>query len=258
MPTESSSSIRTFPTTRWSRVMRAGHGMPQIKREALNDLLKQYLPAIRSYLAHKRRIKPDQTDDLIQGFVASRVIERDLISRVQQERGKFRTFLLTALDRYITSEFRYRSAVRRSPGTVVQLDETPEPSDHRGGPVQHFEVEWARRVVFQTLRGMLRECRASGRNDLWAIFKYRLLGPIYGRSTPGYEEIVRRFGFRSPAQASNLLTTSKRKFTQVLRRVVSQYTDQEHVDQEIDDLMQILASSKGVVLDTGCAMKVRK
>ncbi len=235
-----------FPSTQWSHIDRAGHAPTQIRRQALDELLKQYLPPIRSHLIHKKKIQYDLVDDLIQGFVTSRIIEKDLVSRVERERGKFRTFLLTALDRYVTSEFRHRCAQRRSPGVMVHLDQAPEPSDRHGVPDRLFEIEWARRIIIQAYQHMIRECKASGRNDLWWIFKWWLRVTIYERATPRYEEIVQRFELRARVQALNLVITSKRKFRRALHHVVSQYTDSAHVDQEIHELMQILADSKGL------------
>jgi DNA-directed RNA polymerase specialized sigma24 family protein len=63
-------------------------------------VLRAYLPALRAHLVIRRRVHPDRADDLLQGFCSDQVLEKDLVPRAERDRGKFRTFLLTALDRY--------------------------------------------------------------------------------------------------------------------------------------------------------------
>src|ERR1700677_2779450 len=85
--------FRPFPVTRWSLVVRAADTDAGIKRIALTELLEKYLPALRSYLRLSKRLDADRADDLLQSFLASKVLDEDLIERADQRRGKFRTFL---------------------------------------------------------------------------------------------------------------------------------------------------------------------
>src|SRR4051794_36682601 len=91
-----------FPTTRWSLVARAGESgdaAEAARREALGVILGRYLPALRAHLL-ARRVPAGWVDDLLQGFIADKVIEYNLLGYADRGRGKFRTFLLTALDRF--------------------------------------------------------------------------------------------------------------------------------------------------------------
>ena len=87
-----------FPTTAWSLVAEAGQEDAGAKRDALDRLLRRYLPALRAHLIYRRRFAPERADDLVQEFVADKIVEKDLIARADQQLGKFRTFLLTALE----------------------------------------------------------------------------------------------------------------------------------------------------------------
>src|SRR5690606_37022898 len=109
-------SHQPMPTTHWSLVARAGHDDADVKRRALVQLIERYLPAIRSYLVHRKRLRVEDADDLLQGFLMSKVLEQDLLPRAEQDKGRFRTFLLTSLDRYIISEHRRQTAQKRSAG----------------------------------------------------------------------------------------------------------------------------------------------
>ena len=57
-----------------------------------------------------------------------------------------------------------------------------------------------------------------------------------------YLALVERFGFASPAQASNVLITANRMFARNLRAVVAAYEFEEgNVDREIAELRSVLA-----------------
>jgi hypothetical protein len=106
-----------------------------------------------------------------------------------------------------------------------------------------FDVEWARQVLAEAIRRMKAECDESNRADVWDVFEGRVLREtIHAGQAMGYDELVRRWQFKSPAQAANVLITGKRMFARVLRGVVGEYArDQVEVEQEINDLRQILA-----------------
>src|SRR5881394_3079150 len=115
-PEGTASEQRRFPTTRWSLVARAcgggggdgGDGLAvdhEVRREALATILHRYLPALRAHLLAKS-IAPDRADDLLQAFVADKVIERNLLARADRARGRFRGFLAAALNNYCANQLR--------------------------------------------------------------------------------------------------------------------------------------------------------
>lgn len=235
-----------MPTTHWSLVARAGEENADIKRRALVQLIEAYLPAIRSYLILRKRLKTDDADDICQGFMMSKVLQQDLLPRAEQDKGRFRTFLLTSLDRYIISEHRRQSAQKRSPGDMLPVDEALDAATGEPAPDAALDVPWARQILDQAVQRMQAECRGSGRMDVWGVFEARILIPTLGQGeeTP-YDQLIARFGFKSPAQASNVLITAKRMFIRILRGVIGEYCgDEEQIDQEIASLHDILARSQ--------------
>jgi len=234
-----------FPATRLSLVERA-RGEGEVRRLAVGQLLETYQPALRAHLLWKRRISPDRAEDLVQAFITDKVIERNLVSHYDRTRGKFRTFLLTALDRYVSNILRNEAAQRRSPDSLRSLDD-----DQRGLAVSApstanpFDIEWANQVLKLALKNMQDECGKSGREDLWQIFDCRVRAPLMEQVEPlAYDEFVQRFGLRSPTQASNLLITAKRAFERSLRQVIAEYVHHEsEIDEEIRDLIAVLAGA---------------
>jgi hypothetical protein len=69
-----------FPSTPWSAVSLAAHGEEPTGRRALGALLARYLPAMRTYLVVERRLDRHRADDLLQSFVAERVLEGNLLA----------------------------------------------------------------------------------------------------------------------------------------------------------------------------------
>jgi DNA-directed RNA polymerase specialized sigma24 family protein len=234
-----------FPTTHWSQVALAGLPDGEGGRRALEDLLRRYLPALGSYLRIQEGLPPDRADDLLQSFVSDKVLEADLIARADRRRGKFRTFLLVALHRYVLDRGRREGARKRiADRPSLSIDEIPEDAATIE-PCRVLDVAWARETIAAALQSMRRECDAGGRPEIWGAFEGRVLGPILD-GTPAItcEELAARFGFRSAVQASNALVTAKRTFARHLRAVIGQYADDEgEVDAEIAALRGALAAA---------------
>jgi DNA-directed RNA polymerase specialized sigma24 family protein len=228
-------------------IAEAGEGDVDRRRDALGKLLTRYLPALRAHLTAWKGLTPDRADDVLQEFVARKVLEKDLIAHADRQLGKFRTFLLTAMDRFLINVVREERGQKRSPkGRIVELDDETESrgADRRQSDV--FDVAWARTVIDQGLERMRMECEMSGRADVWGVFECRVVGPmLQGTPMVGYQELVDRFGLRSPAQATNILVTGKRMYARVLRSVVAEYCrDGEEIESELAEL-RIVASHVG-------------
>ena len=231
-----------FHTTKWTLVHDAGRKDATAYLAALDELLRRYWPALRVHLVAVKRIDPHEADDLLQGFAQAKVLEGDLLARADRARGKFRTLLLTALDYYVADQRRRRGAQkRRFEGGAA---EWVEPDGAAGPPADSFDVAWARATLDEALRRMRAECQQKGRPDLWGVFEHRVLAETLGGAAPlSYEELVERFAFRSPAQASNALMTAKRMFARTLREVLAEYAGgegEDGVEAELRDLHEIL------------------
>jgi RNA polymerase sigma-70 factor (ECF subfamily) len=178
---DAQSDQRRFPTTRWSLIALAG-GMAGsgaegpdedvdnegARRHALGVILRRYLPALRAHLLAKH-IPADRADDLLQAFVADKVIERNLLARADRARGRFRWFLAAALNNYCANQLRADTAGKRVPAGVklVPLADGLDAEDTSNRPNSDaFDVAWAREALAEALRRMREECLASGRTDL--------------------------------------------------------------------------------------------
>jgi RNA polymerase sigma-70 factor (ECF subfamily) len=236
-----------FPTTRWSLVDLIRQRDADGRREALGQLLACYLSAMQTHLVRVKGLKPDDAEELVQEFIASKILQRNLIAQANRELGKFRTFLLTALDRFLIDWYRQQGAKKRSPGDGYTLSASGEAEYTQAGPTPSdiFDAAWARDVLAEALRRMRCHCETSKRTDIWGVFEARVAAPtLKGTAPVGFRELVERFGLRSPAQTSNVLITGKRMYARVLRSVVAEYTQNvEEVEAEIAELREVLAQA---------------
>jgi RNA polymerase sigma-70 factor (ECF subfamily) len=240
---------RVFPSTHWSIIDCARQEDLQGRRPALSELLARYLPALRAHLLIRRSIDPEQVDDALQSFISSKVLEADLIARADRARGKFRTLLLTALDRFVISRQRHDQAAKRGGGRTESLETLAEPEAARDArapsrdEADAFDVAWARQILRIAVERMRAQCETDGRLDVWGVFESRVLRPALEGSEPAdYERVVARFGVRSPTQLWNAVRTGKLLFARVLRGVVAEYAAcDEEVEAELADLRAICA-----------------
>ena len=238
-----------FPVTRWSLISQARGGPTSVSRQALDELLRRYLPALKTHLVLTRRLDPDRADDLLQSFAASRVVESGLLDRVGPGKGKFRTYLLQAMNNFLIDQIRAERAQKRSGGDVHSLhaDDADEgrgidPPDDAPTPAAAFDQAWARQVIEQAAAVMREHCLREDRADIWEVFVGRVLAPaLEGAAPVPYEQLVTRFDYGTPEQASNVLMTAKRSFQRALRQVVLDYCDESEVEDELRDLRVVVS-----------------
>ena len=215
--------------------------------DAMQTLMLRYLPALKIHLICRWRVSVEQAEDWLQEFLSVKVVEQRLIGQASKEKGRFRNFLRATLDAFVISQMRRENARKRRARHITDLD-AAEREPHACGPepTDAFDMAWAREVISQAVDQMRAECEKSNRCDLWGLFQTRVLGPIAdGTPVPPYQELVERFGYRSPLQAANALVTAKRMFQRNLRAVLAEYVEEEaEIDNEISELQSILAGGR--------------
>src|SRR5262245_43309761 len=91
----------TFATTHWSVVLAAGGELPA-SVAALEQLCRTYWYPIYAFV-RRSGASPHDAQDLTQGFFAE-LFRKNYFRAADRERGKFRTFLLTALRHFVAHE----------------------------------------------------------------------------------------------------------------------------------------------------------
>ena len=236
-----------YPPTHWSLVDQAASGSSETVVQALDELLRQYRPALLSHLLYSKHIQPELAEDLLQGFIQDKILIGDILKQADRTRGKFRTFLLTSLNRYVISANRKRETQSRSPGrgALVTLDAVADHLEEPGQPGADafFDLSWINAVLQQTLLKLKEELKASGKEHYWDLFEDRLVNPLlHGIPSSPYDDLAARLSFVSPIQAANALMTVKRMFRRFLKAIIREYAgSQAAVEEEIADWHAILS-----------------
>jgi hypothetical protein len=120
--------------------------------------------------------------------------------------------------------------VKNPPISLEELEqELPEPE----AASEEFDLAWARAVLAETLRRMETDCKNPGedqprRGNIWEMFRIRLLEPIFNDAAEmPYDQLIDRFGLKSPTDASNTLLSAKRIFKAHLSKVIKEYARQD-------------------------------
>lgn len=237
---------RRFQTTVWTEIIQIGKSDKQRQGSLLGDLLQKYWKPVYCYLRRKGH-DPEQSKDLTQDFFQEILLGRELVLQAERSKGKFRTFLLSALDRFLVSKHRFETARKRRPsGGLVRLDDLepstlPEP-DAAHTPNDAFHHAWVSQLMEQVLAEVEEVCRSRGKQIHWQVFHDRVITPILdGTAAPSIPEICKKYAIKSNTQASNMIVTVKRRFQTVLIRHMQDMVDSEQeIDGEIENLMKIL------------------
>ncbi len=238
----------SFQQTHWTQIVAARSSDAARRKAALDHLMAGYWKPIYCYLRRKG-CDNEKAKDLTQGFLQDVVLGRDLFSRADQAKGRFRTFLLTALDRYSVSMHRAESALKRAPaGGMVSLDgpDCPNLPESRNTvtPKQAFTYAWASSLLDHVLAAVKEGCLAGGQAVHWAVFYARVVQPIMEYcEPPPLSELCSKYGIESEAKASNMVITVKRRYQKTLREQLRQFVaSDDDIDTEISEIMQILAT----------------
>jgi len=240
-------SYGAFQTTEWTVIDYIRSGDHSSSTVLTNDLLKKYWKPVYCYVRRKS-FDNEQAKDLTQSFFQEIVLKRALIEHADKSRGRFRTFLLTALQQYMAEAHRKQSSRKAKPkGFLLSLDELrptqmPEaPAEY--SPEDSFHYAWAAQLLDQLLEEVETKCRTDGKATHWQVFHDKVLRPIMeGTDAPSMEEICRRYDIESPDKASNMIVTVNRRFRATLTRHIrrSVMLDCE-VDEEFQELIEIFA-----------------
>lgn len=234
-----------FLTTRWSLI--DGVKSTDDKDKTLIDhLLTRYWKPVYCYLRRKGHQNED-AKDLTQGFFHDIVLNRKLVQRAEQGKGRFRGFLLHALDQYLINERNKQSAQKRAPkGQLVHLElhELPDlpATISEFTPEDSYNYTWLSEMLERVVAELEEECRQDGLDVHWQLFNERIVKPTIEDSTaPSLAELCRTYKIESEKTAANMTITVKRRFQTLLKKHVrNTVATDDDVEGELQEIMQYL------------------
>src|SRR5262249_50960087 len=228
---------RGFATTHWSIVAAAGRRASASATQALATLCETYWYPLYAYV-RRRGHDADEARDLTQEFF-THLLEKDGFRIADRARGKFRSFLLAALNHFLAREWRKAAAQKRGGGKVLlSLDVTTgeqrylrEPF-HELTPERVYERRWAL-ILMETALGKLRDEYTGTRRALFDALRIFLTG---AHSGVAYAEAAKGLDM-TEAAVKTAVHRLRRRCRELLRQEVAQtLTDPTQVDEELRDL----------------------
>jgi RNA polymerase sigma-70 factor (ECF subfamily) len=209
---------------------------------ALEKLCRTYWYPLYAYV--RRRGHPaHDAQDLTQAFFA-RLLERNWVGDVDRERGRFRTFLLTAMSRFLSDEWDKLRAQKRGGGVIhvpVQLDTAEtryghEPADNCT-PEQCYEHQWALTPLDNVLQRLRAEFEHEDKGELFAGLNSCLVG---GRETQPFAELAVQLRMNEGA-AKMAVHRLRKRYRKLLRAEITEtMAATEDVDEELRHLFAVL------------------
>lgn len=233
-----------FATTHWSVVLAAGDKADSQCAAALQTLCQTYWYPLYAYVRH-RGTRAQDAEDLIQAFFVF-LLEKDRLGSLVQDRGKFRSFLLTALKHFRTDQWKRATTAKRGGGRkVFSLDMTDaegrflhEPVDTTT-PEKLFEVNWAVILLNTVFEKLQSEQKAQDKGEQFETLKFCLTGQ---RSAIPYAQLAEQMS-ASESSLKVMVHRLRKRYRDLLQQEIAHtVADAEAVDEELRYLFQVLAS----------------
>lgn len=251
IPSKTSVSSETGPhrppiyvTTCWSVVLSAGRNNTVDGGAALEKLCRTYWYPLYAYVRRRGYLAED-AKDLTQEFFA-RLLKRNWVGRADPQKGKFRSFLLSAMNHFLADEWGKAKALKRGGGVAplpleLNTAETRyihEPVDNVT-PEQNYERRWALALLDEVLRRLRSEYEDEGKAELFVELNPCLVGE---RTSQAYAELAAKFGV-SEGTVKSAVHRLRQRYRQLLREEIA-YTVAEpgEFDEELQHLFIVLGS----------------
>lgn len=230
-------------TTRWSLVQAAGRDSPEAK-EALGTLCTTYWYPLYAFV-RRHGHNPDEAQDLTQEFFA-RLLEKHSLEMVDPGKGKFRSFLLAAMQHFLANE-RDRVLAQKRGGDrrFLSIDVAAAENRYRLEPSHQltaeklFERRWVLTLLDQVLVRLREEMLLAGKNHLFDRLKVFLTGE---KKSVSHAQVAEQLGMTEGA-VKVAVHRLRRRYRELLRNAIGEtLNDPEHIDEEIRDLFNALGS----------------
>lgn len=231
-----------FTTTRWSIVARAIRPDDPIARDALGELCRIYWKPVYVYISRKGN-NPEAALDLTQEFFARLLEKRDL-GGASKERGRFRSYLLGAVNHFLSNQrAREKTLKRGGRAFILSMDQCdgekqlpldiPDPRT----PEHTFTRKWAESLVESVLEGLGAQYRKEGKEALFL----QLQGLISAdRETLPYRAIGEKLGLTVEAVKTAAHRLRKRYRERLKATVAETVENPADVEDEIRFLLRAL------------------
>lgn len=231
-----------FATTRWSLVLAAGDRASPDAAAAIEALCRIYWYPLYAY-SRRRGDAREQAEDLTQEFFL-RLLDGAYLQAADPQRGRFRAFLLTVFQRFLSHEHERQQAQKRGGGVRhFSIDAESGEERYRQEPVDQwtperlFERRWALTLLDQVMTRLQAEYADRNKAALFEQCKPCLTSAA---NAPAYAELADRLGMTEPA-VRVAVHRLRQRYRELLRAEVAQTVEHpDDVDAELQHLRSAL------------------
>jgi len=233
-----------FVTTHWSVILNAGDTASSQADEAMSRLCQTYWYPLYAYV-RRQGYAADQAQDLTQEFFA-RLLARNYLRSVDRQKGKFRWFLLAAMEHFLAKEWRDAHRLKRGGGkTILSLDERDAEDRYRIEPAEPmtaerlYERRWALTLLDQAMQRLRAEFEAADKLPLFEVLQIFLSG-----ERPGVTQAQAGGRLNMSEGAMNVAVHRlRRRYAELLREEIGNtVSSPDEVDEELRYLRSVVSS----------------
>jgi RNA polymerase sigma-70 factor (ECF subfamily) len=182
---------------------------------------------------------------LTQEFFA-RLLRGSFLATIERRKGRFRTFLLVALEHFLAKEWARAQRQKRGGGSIIfSLDDMSaenryalEPTDPTNAQ-KLYERRWAMTLLDRAMERLKEDCHADGQTELFESAKHLLTGD---RRESSYAELAASLGLTEGA-FKVAVHRLRQRYGKLLRAEIAQtVTSRSEVEEEIRFLFAALTS----------------
>lgn len=229
-----------FATTHWSVIVAASQPDSAAQNEALAALCRSYWPPVYAYI-RRRGHKPEDAQDLTQEFFA-RLLAKEWLAGIEPRISRFRSFLLTAVSRFLANEYDRSTAAKRGGGALaLNLDQAEflcrDSSASPDSPEHSYDRRWALAVLDQALNRLREETASSGKAR-----QFERLNAFLSREADDgeYARLGRELGVSGGAVGVAVHRLRQRYRELVRAEIAGTLSDPSLVDEEMRHLLAAL------------------
>jgi RNA polymerase sigma-70 factor (ECF subfamily) len=235
-----------FATTQWSLILSAADQSSPRWQQSLSQLCQLYWYPLYAFV-RRQGCTASEAEDLTQEFFL-RVLEKGYLDAAGPEKGKFRTFLLVCLRRFLANEHDRQTAQKRGGGNrVLSIDFAVaeshyqlEPADP-ATPQRVFERRWALALLDLVMRRLQSEYAESGKAALFDRLKVFL---VCDEAPARYSDLERELNVSASA-LKVAVHRMRRRYGQLLSAEIARTLDAKtSVQEEINALITALGQPK--------------
>jgi RNA polymerase sigma factor (sigma-70 family) len=224
-----------FPLTRHSVVRAIASADPEARAQAYDAIVRSYWRPVYAYIRVRWRRDAADAQDLTQEFF-TRALEKEYLARYDASKARFRTFVRTCLDAFLSKD--HEAAHRQKRGGGMQLesldfaradaDLAVHVRSDTGDPESWFRHEWTRALFTDAVERLRAESETAGRRQAFELFvRYDIDGPD-APVRPTYGALARELGL-SVTDVTNQLAWARRVFRAAVLDAIRAFcaTDEE-------------------------------